>query len=49
MTRATISSSAVRLGRRLVVGVLLAGAVVVSAVATSPVSATRSEPDSGGT
>ena len=46
MTRATISSGAVRLDRGLVAAVLLAGAVVSPAVAASPVSATRSEPGS---
>ena len=46
MTEATISSSAVRLGRGLVLGVLLAGAGVMSAVATSPVGDARPGTDS---
>ena len=47
MTQATISSGAVRLGRGLVVAMLLAGAVVLpAAAATSPVGHARSGPDS---
>jgi D-alanyl-D-alanine carboxypeptidase len=46
MTNAAISSSAVRLGRGLVVAGLLAGTMVVPAVAASPVGDTPSRPGS---
>lgn len=45
MTQAQFSSSALRLGRGLVVAVLLAGGVVLPAVATGPAVNTGSGPD----